>query len=68
MTNPAPAIPPLVEGDRVRFADGGKPGFNTWRGYVQTITSKRVVVNWDTPIHGHWITSGPLAWFVRATD
>jgi hypothetical protein len=69
MTAPAPAVPPLVEGDMVRFADElCPPGYAHWRGRVRAITSKGAYVRWDVADPENCAISGPLAWFVRATD
>jgi hypothetical protein len=73
MTAPVPAIPPLVEGDRVRFADTDDEWRNKaigdLRGIVRAIGSGQVTVHWcNRSIMGNWRCSGPAAWFVRATD
>jgi hypothetical protein len=68
MTAPAPVIPPLVEGDRVKFAEGGNPDHATWRGFIRSVgrTGRFAYVQWD---HGSALyTYNPIAWLVRATD
>jgi hypothetical protein len=63
MTAPAPALPPLVEGDRVRFAENHDEQVWGKSGVIRSINSTYAYVYWDNAR-----TSCPLAWFVRATD
>ena len=73
MTAPAPAIPPLVEGDRVRFRDHAlrfyrpdtRARIASMRGIVRSISGPNVTVVWNESERKNYLQKSQL---VRATD